>query len=161
MKRVLKVTKTTRVLKIKDMIGDLLSDVTDEEVLEKHNLRWDQLEKVYAKLYYSGYLCRDDLRRRASLRNGKDVGHIPLAEIDESGNVYECTVCGFASALHFSTCPRCREVNLRRLTKRVASPTPSDVAQQAALKEESDSIQNAARQADYVFDHLSYWGNYL
>jgi len=161
MKRVLRVTKTTRVLKIKDMIGDLLSDVTDEELLEKHNLRLDQLEKVYAKLYYSGYLCQDDLKRRVSLRDGRDIGHIPLAEIDESGNLYECTVCGFVSPLHFSTCPRCREVNLRRLTRRIAAPSVAAIPQQASLKESADSIQNAVREADYVFDHLSYWGNYL
>lgn len=161
MKRVLKVTKTTKVVKIKEMVDDLLSDMSDEEVLEKHHLRWDQLEKIYAKLYYSGYLCKDDLKRRVSLRNGKDVGHIPLAEIDEAGNLYECTACGFASPLHFSTCPRCREVNLRRLTRRIAPPSASDVVREASLREESDAVQNAARQADYVFDHLSYWGNYL
>jgi hypothetical protein len=124
MKRVLTVTKTTRVLKIKDILRDLLSDMTDEELLLKHNLRWEQLEKIYAKLYYSGFLGKDDLERRVDLRAGKDTGHIPLAEIEDSGTLYECTICGFVSPLHFSTCPRCREINLRRLTRRI-SPQPA------------------------------------
>ena len=161
MKRVLKVTKTTRVLRINDMIRDLHSEVSDEELLDRFSLRWDQLEKIYAKLYYSGYLCKEDLERRVALRDGRDVGHIPFAEIEAPGNLYECTVCGFVSPLHFSTCPRCREVNLRRLTKRIAPPSAGEVAQQASLSESSDSMRNAAREADYVFDHLSYWGNYL
>jgi len=131
MKRVLTVTKTTRVLKIKDILRDLLSDVSDEELLRKHNLRWEQLEKIYAKLFYSGYLGKDDLERRVDLRDGKDTTHIPFAEIEDSGTLYECTICGFVSPLHFSTCPRCREINLRRLTKRIV-PTAAAEASRTA-----------------------------
>jgi hypothetical protein len=161
MKRVLRVTKTTRVLKIKDILHDLLSNVTDEELSQRHNLRWEQLEKVYAKLYYSGYLGKEDLQRRIDLRGGKDIGHIPFSEIENSGTVYECTMCGFLSPLHFSTCPRCREVNLRRLTKRILPPSAAESVSRPASKKSPDAIQNAAREAEYVFDHMSYWGNYL
>ncbi len=154
-------TKTTRVVRIKDVLRDLLSDVTDEELAQKHDLRWEQLEKVYAKLYYSGYLAKEDLQRRMDLRGGKDVGHIPFSEIDNSGTRYECTMCGFVSPLHFTTCPRCREVNLRRLTKRILPPSAEESAPRTAHKRSPDPIQNAAREAEYVFDHMSYWGNYL
>jgi hypothetical protein len=115
-KKVVKVTKITKVLKVSEILGDILSDVTDEELLEKYDLGWKQLEKVYCKLFYGGFLGRDQLRRRSRLRAGKPTSHIPLAEIEDPGRVYECLICGYTSRLHFSACPRCRQINLRRLT---------------------------------------------
>ena len=53
-KKVVKVTKITRVLKVSEILGDILSDVTDEELLEKYGLGWKQLEKVYCKLFLRG-----------------------------------------------------------------------------------------------------------
>jgi hypothetical protein len=115
-KKVVKVTKTTKVLKVSEILGDILSDVTDEELLEKYGLGWKQLERVYCKLFYGGFLARDQLWRRTRLRAGKPASHIPLAEIEDAGRVYECLICGYTSRLHFSACPRCRQINLRRLT---------------------------------------------
>jgi hypothetical protein len=124
-KKVIKVTKTTKVLKVSDILNDMLSDVADEELLEKYGLGWEQLEKVYCKLFYGGFLERDQLRRRSRLRAGKPTSHIPLAEFEDPGRVYECTICGYTSALHFSACPRCHQINLRRLfrqsTRTIAS----------------------------------------
>jgi len=125
MKRVLTVTKTTRVLKIRDLLADMQAGISDEELLDRHDLRWDQLEKVYSKLYYGGFLSQEDLSWRVELRNGKDASHIPFTEIEASGTLYQCGICGFVSPLHFSTCPRCREINLRRLTSRIPQPAAS------------------------------------
>jgi hypothetical protein len=125
MRRVLTVTKTTRVLKVREILSDMLSDLPDEEIMEKHGLHWEQLEKIYAKLYYGGYLGKEDVTRRVELRRGKDAAHIPFAQIEDGGTLYECSVCGFISSLHFSTCPRCREVNLRRLTRRIPNSPAS------------------------------------
>ena len=118
MKRRLVVTKTTRVLKVAEILSDMQSEMSDEELLEKHSLTWKQLEKVYGKLFYGGFLDKDELMRRIELRDGKSCSHIPLVDIHESGEAYQCEVCGYFSSLHFSLCPRCRQVNLRRLSKR-------------------------------------------
>lgn len=120
MKKVVTVTKITRLLKVYDILADMLLDVSDEELLVKYALDWRQLEKVYCKLFYGGFLEREHLRRRSRLRAGKPTSHIPLAEIEDSGRVYECTICGYTSRLHFSACPRCRQINLRRLTRKSA-----------------------------------------
>jgi rubrerythrin len=117
MKKVLKVTKVTRVLKIADILRDILSDMSDEEVLERHDLSWIQLEKIYSKLFYGGYLSKAELATRVQMRCGRDASHIPLVDLDCSEKVYLCEICGFTSPFHFSACPRCRQVNLRRLTR--------------------------------------------
>lgn len=118
MKRRLVVTKTTRVLKVADLLSDMLSEMSDEELLGKHSLTWKQLEKVYSKLFYGGFLGKDELMRRVELRDGRSCSHIPLVDIYEAGEAYQCEVCGYISGLHFSLCPRCRQVNLRRLSRR-------------------------------------------
>lgn len=130
-KKVVKVTKITKVLKVSEILGDILSDVTDEELLDKYGLGWNQLEKVYCKLFYGGFIGRDQLRRRTRLRAGKQTSHIPLAEFEDPGRVYECSICGYTSRLHFSACPRCRQINLRRLTRqsaRVIAPSRGGLA---------------------------------
>ena len=119
-KKVVKVTKVTRMLKVSEILGDMLTDVTDEELLEKYGLNWKQLEKIYCKLFYGGFLDKDQLRRRSQIRAGRQAFHIPLAEIDNQGGIYECSICGYISTLHFSVCPRCRQINLRRLTRQSA-----------------------------------------
>ena len=119
-KKVVKVTKTTKVLKVADILGDMLSDAADEYLLEKYGLGWEQLQKVYKKLFYGGFLETDQLRRRSRLRAGKPTSHIPLAEFEDPGRVYECLICGYTSRLHFSGCPRCGQINLRRLTSKSA-----------------------------------------
>jgi hypothetical protein len=116
-KKVVKVTKITKMLKVSDILSDMLSDVADEELMEKYGLGWEQLEKVYCKLFYGGFLEADQLRRRTRLRAGKPTSHIPLADFEDPGRVYECTICGYTSLLHFSACPRCRQINLRRLNR--------------------------------------------
>lgn len=118
MKKRLIVTKTTRLLKVADILRDMQSSMSDEELLERHSLSWSQLEKVYSKLFYGGHLGKDELMRRIELRSGKDCSHIPLVDIYDADEVYLCEVCGYISGLHFSLCPRCRQINLRRLSRR-------------------------------------------
>jgi len=121
MKKLLRVTKVTRLLKIADILRDMLDDLSDEDLLDKYKLSWKQMQKIYSKLYYGGYLTQNALIRRMELRAGKDASHIPFAEIHGSNTVYQCEICGFSSSRHFSACPRCRQVNLRRLKRRVHS----------------------------------------
>jgi hypothetical protein len=118
MKKILRVTKTTRLLKIREILADMFADVSDEALLEQYSLSWEQLEKIYSKLFYAGFLTAEDLEKRIDLRAGKDASHIPLADIYGDKALYECVICGYISHLHFSACPRCRQINLRRLTRR-------------------------------------------
>jgi hypothetical protein len=110
--------KVSRYIKVREILQDLKSNASDEDLLEKYELTWTQLGKVYARLFYGGFLSRDDLLARLEMRAGKDASHIPLVRIDEGRDVYSCAFCNFSSPFHFSTCPRCQGVNLRRLTKR-------------------------------------------
>ncbi len=118
--KVVKVTKVKRIIKVADILRDLLNDMSDESILARYRLTWQQLEKIYAKLFHAGFLSKQEMATRIELRSGKDASHIPYADLGEMGEVYECTICGFTSGRHFSACPRCREVNLRRLQRRVA-----------------------------------------
>lgn len=115
MRKIVTVTKVTRLLKLGDILSDILSDLSDEAVLAKYDLSWRQLGKVYSKLFFGGILTREDMLRRLSLRCGRDASHIPFVEIEDMEKVYECEVCGFTSPFHFTSCPRCRQLNLRRL----------------------------------------------
>jgi hypothetical protein len=117
MKKVLRMTKVTRLIKVYDILQDMISALSDEELLDKYALTFRQLEKVYAKLFHGGFLSRAQMLRRIDMRYGRDASHIPFAEIREGNSVYQCELCGYTSAIHFSTCPRCRQVNLRRLTR--------------------------------------------
>lgn len=119
MKKRVTVTKVTRLLKIADILQDILSAVSDEELIQKYELSWKQLGKVYSKLFYGGYLSKEELSSRIELRSGRDCSHIPLVDIQDFEHEYECQICGFSSPLHFSACPRCRQINLRRLTRRI------------------------------------------
>lgn len=138
MKKRLIVTKTTRVLKVVDILRDMQSSVSDEEILERHSLSWSQLEKVYAKLFYGGYLGKDELMRRIELRSGRNCSHIPLVDIYDTDEVYLCEVCGYISGLHFSLCPRCRQINLRRLSRRFLYGVISDQESGGAVRYAGD-----------------------
>jgi hypothetical protein len=118
MLRVRKITKITRLIPLSDIVGDLKSDASDEDVMAKHKLSWGQLAKVYSKLFYGGAISREDLARRFEMRRGKRVSHIPLVRIEASALGYRCSVCGFVSERHFSVCPECSGLNLRRLIRR-------------------------------------------
>ncbi len=111
-------TKVTRVLKVSDLVRDITSDATDEELMAKHNLDWRQLTKTYSRLYHGGFISQETLAYRVELRGGRDASHIPLADLGDTPRQYECRTCGFASASHFTNCPRCHEINLRRLSRR-------------------------------------------
>lgn len=125
-RKVVTFTKTTRLLKVAEVVEDMLADVPDEQLLLKYSLTWNQLYKVYSKLFYGGFLSKDEMLQRIELREGKDSSHIPFVEIEEPGVSYECMTCGFTSTLHFSTCPRCKQINLRRLMRRGGgASTPS------------------------------------
>ncbi len=121
MKKIMTMTKIVRTFKVREILRDMLTDMTDEALLRKHALSWKQLGKIYTKLFYGGYLSDKDLLARIELRRGKDASHIPLVQIDSAGTAYECLVCGYISASHFSQCPRCSQINLRRLTRRIAA----------------------------------------
>lgn len=117
MRRLLRVTKVTRVLKLNEIITDIRLGVPDESILRKYRITRKQLGRVYCKLFYAGYLTREDMVRRIEMRHGKDSSYIPYAELQESNRIYECLTCGYSSTLHFSACPRCQQLNLRRLTR--------------------------------------------
>lgn len=102
----------------RDFLFDLAIDTSDEELIEKYGITLQQLTIVYSKLLHRGLLSLDGLRRRVLLRVGKSASHIPIVEINEEIPEYQCAFCGFLSMFHFSVCPECRGVNLRRLTKR-------------------------------------------
>jgi rubrerythrin len=122
-RKVFGIVKTTVVLKVSELILDMAADVSDEELLEKYSLSWNQLRKVYEKLYYGGYMNKADLEERYQLREGKSASHIPFAEMsDGDDKVYECQICGYMSHLHFSSCPRCHHINLRRLARPFRPP---------------------------------------
>lgn len=105
-------------MKARDVMQDLKSDISDEALLEKYDITWLQLTIIYSKLFHRGFLSLDDLRRRLALRVGKSTSHIPIVEIHEEFPEYECWSCGFSSHFHFTVCPECHAVNLRRLTSR-------------------------------------------
>jgi hypothetical protein len=117
-KKVVTFTKTTRLLKVAEVLDDMLAGVSDEELLQKYCLTWQQLHKVYSKLFYGGFLSKTEMIWRMELRPNGDTSHIPVADIEEARDSYECLTCGFSSTLHFSQCPRCRQINLRRLARR-------------------------------------------
>jgi len=122
MRKLVKVTKISRVFKAAEILDDILAGMSDEELLEKYRININQLEKIYCKLFYGGFLTKDDMIRRIDARRGKDASHIPFAELPDSAVTYECAICGFTSSQHFSACPRCRQLNLRRLTRSSRTP---------------------------------------
>lgn len=101
-----------------DFLEHLEVDTSDEELIQKYNISWQQLSQIYSKLLHRGLLSLDDLRRRLALRVGKSASHIPIVEIQEEFPEYQCSFCGFTSLFHFTACPECHAVNLRRLTRR-------------------------------------------
>ena len=52
MKKIFRVTKTTRLLKIREILTDMFADVSDEALLEQYSLSWEQLGKIYSKLFF-------------------------------------------------------------------------------------------------------------
>lgn len=115
MRKVTTLTKTTRLFKIRVLVQDLRSDMTDEEIMVKHGLTRNMLAKVYARLFHQGYLDGEDLDTRLEMRGGNDSAHIPLVRMENHEVEYECYACGFTSDSHFSECPQCRRLNLRRM----------------------------------------------
>jgi len=123
MKKLLRITKTTRVFRLKEMLNDIRSGVADEDILGKYRISHKQLGRIYSKLFYEGHLTKRDIVRRVGMRAGKDSSYIPYAEFEASDYVYECLTCGFSSMHHFSACPRCQQLNLRRLSRREDNST--------------------------------------
>jgi len=121
MLKIVRVTKITRLIRLSEILADIKSDTTDEKIAEKYRLTWSQMARAYSKLFHEGFLAVEDLRRRLAMRSGKAASHIPLVQMDDSAARYECFFCGFVSPFHFSACPRCQALNLRRLWARVDS----------------------------------------
>ncbi len=109
------ITKTVKLINVNRILHDLKSEAADEDLMEKYHLSLKQLEKVYIKLYYGGHLSRSDMRKRIRMRLGKRNFHIPFAEMSNEDG-FLCSKCGYISHLHFSKCPRCEQLNVRRLT---------------------------------------------
>lgn len=122
--RVLTIRKKTKVVRVSEILKDIISDMDDEELLEKYHLTWTQLGKIYSKLFHGGFLETRQMLRRIELRLGRNSSHIPFAEMP-SYKSYKCRLCGFRSRLHFTACPKCGEINLRRLTARVLDDSAS------------------------------------
>ncbi|MBM4327345.1 MAG: hypothetical protein FJ118_09300 [Deltaproteobacteria bacterium] len=121
MKKQLTITKTKKLIRIRDIVDDLKSEKSDEEIKERFSVSWEQMGKIYARLFYGGFITEEDLVRRVELRDGRDASHIPLVRIDLPDCLFQCSLCGFTSSRHFSRCPRCREIHLRRLRKRAST----------------------------------------
>ena len=117
MKRLLRVVKVTRIFKLNEVLNDIQSGVVDEDILGKYRISPKQLGRIYCKLFYGGHLTKGDMVRRIEMRRGRDASYIPYAELQDTGQIYECLTCGYSSALHFSVCPRCQQLNLRRLVR--------------------------------------------
>lgn len=118
MSKQLRITKVTRFIRIPEIVNDLRSDKTDEDLLVEYNLDWRQLTKIYSRLFFGGYLTEYDLIRRRQMRPGREASHIPHVQSVSSEKFFECQACGFMSEYHFTECPECGELNLRRLTRR-------------------------------------------
>ena len=118
MRKIIMIKKVSRLIPTAEILRDLNSPKTDEELLEHYQLTWPQLEKIYSRLFHGGFLSEEDLMRRLEMRSGKAASHIPFARMQNSTRRYYCSFCGFDSPHHFSTCPRCSGVNLRRLRKK-------------------------------------------
>ncbi len=117
MLKIRRVTKITRLISINNLVRDLRSVTSDEEICSKYRLNWKQLGRVYSRLYHEGFLSPGDLCRRIDMRGGRDASHIPLVRMERVPPKYACLFCGFESQFHFSECPKCRALNLRRLTR--------------------------------------------
>ena len=89
--RIRSITKTTKVLNIPQILADIRSDLSDEEILEKYSLSLEQLGKVYSRLFHGGFLTERDLLRRVRLRAGRDASHIPLVMMEGSATRYSAT----------------------------------------------------------------------
>ncbi len=133
-KKLVKVTKVTKFIRVSEIMRDMFENRSDEELLEKYQIGWKQLGKVYGKLFYGGFMDEGDMRRRMELRGGRRSAHIPLVEINGSTMIYECVSCGFKSPLHFTACPKCRKVNLRRLRRSILPPPLSRRALRAYIE---------------------------
>lgn len=118
MSKQLRITKVTRLIRIPEIVKDLRSDKSDEDLLAEYNLDWRQLTKIYSRLFFGGYLTEYDLIRRRQMRPGQEASHIPHVQTVDSEKFFECQACGFMSEYHFTECPECGELNLRRLTRR-------------------------------------------
>jgi hypothetical protein len=132
-KKLIRITKVTKFIRVSEILKDMLEDRSDEELMEKYQIGWKQLGKLYGKLFYGGFMQKRDMRRRMELRAGRSSSHIPYVEIKGSASTYKCFACGFTTPLHFSTCPRCRQVNVRRLSRSTLAPaSPYQYAGHAA-----------------------------
>ncbi len=116
-RKVRTMVKRTKMLRVLDLLQDFYADLSDEKLLQKYDLTWEQLGKAYEKLFYGGYLTKAEMERRLDLREGANTSHIPYVEIVAVDRIYECLSCGYVSGRHFSSCPRCRHLNVRRLSK--------------------------------------------
>ncbi len=76
-RKVMTFTKTTRLLKVAEVVEDMLTDVSDEALLLKYGLSWNQLHKVYSKLFYGGFLSKDEMVRRIELRGAGTLRTFP------------------------------------------------------------------------------------
>ena len=78
MKKLLRITKTTRVFRLKEMLNDIRSGVADEDILGKYRISHKQLGRIYSKLFYEGHLTKRDIVRRVGMRAGKDSSGHPV-----------------------------------------------------------------------------------
>ncbi len=116
-RKVRTMVKRTKMLRVPALLQDFYADLSDEKLMQKYDLTWEQLGKAYEKLFYGGFVTQVEMQRRLELREGADTSHIPYVEIVAAEKIYECLSCGYVSGKHFSLCPRCRHLNVRRLRK--------------------------------------------
>jgi lipopolysaccharide biosynthesis regulator YciM len=113
---VTKIVKKKKRIKLNSILNDILTSRPDEEILEKYQLTKLQLSKVYSRLYQLGLLSEEDLERRIELRGASDISHIPLAQLPPTMDHFTCESCGYLSRRHFTQCPECSAINLRKIS---------------------------------------------
>jgi Fe2+ or Zn2+ uptake regulation protein len=113
---VIKIIKKKKRIKLNSILRDILSEMSDEQILEAYQINKLQLSKVYSRLYQLGLLSEEDLEKRIELRGARDISHIPLAQFPPTMDHFVCEDCGYVSRRHFTQCPECSAINLRKIT---------------------------------------------
>jgi len=78
----------------KEVLDDIHSGITDQELMSRHNLSPSQLQSLFTKLVKAGFLAQSDIDQR---------GAIELAE--EAS--WACPACGEPQEKEFDKCPEC------------------------------------------------------
>jgi hypothetical protein len=85
-----------RKITAKDMLRDIRSGLSDQDLMEKHTLSAQGLQSVFHKLVTAGVVTQAELDDR-----------VPITERTVDLGLYICPACGNIQGTEFTTCPRC------------------------------------------------------